>query len=264
MSSPGILSSPEVSATPTAVPLYDLKDWYRTKPLLLMAIAEQNRVHNSHCVIDRSGFLEGYVNKTSSVVLTCPSEECDFRVCAKLRKMGPDVERDALVQKKDSILQHINLCTSVPDPPKCAELLANKDFVAQATGCNSHAEIERLVRIFFMSTITTTKSAVVRETLSRMNALEGYTDGFTKLRDVLDNFKVQNPGTVYAFHRDEETKVFKHFVLVPGQSRDLVEHSATTSFALDAGFTITKHNYKAQMIVLEATDGNNNNVPVAI
>jgi hypothetical protein len=97
----------------------------------------------------------------------------------------------------------------------------------------------------------------------RTDAYEGYEDGFAQVRDLLDAIVVENPGTVYELCRDPTTKVFESFVLVPAQSRAILLYSAHDVLAVDTGYTLTHHNYKAQVFVLESTDANNNTVPVA-
>jgi hypothetical protein len=95
------------------------------------------------------------------------------------------------------VLQHVPLCTAVPGDVVRKELTSNSQFVLQAKGIKSHKGIERLVQHIFKAGITTSMSSEIRADLLEADAYEGYEDGFTKVRDLLDAIVAANPGTVY-------------------------------------------------------------------
>jgi hypothetical protein len=257
-----ILYSPEQSASPSER-VYELEDTYFTKAEFLAAVQAQNRQHQGQCGLDRKRSAPaGFVNRETAVALFCPNPDCTMRILAKTPKSGPGKPRHAVLKREVSVLQHIALCTSVPKGVTCKELLANDEFVVRAAGMKGHKEILKLVHSIFKVKITTTMSSKVRSELLGMKAFDGYHDGFTKVRDVLDAIVAAHIGTVYKLTRDDN-KVFQSLVVVPAQSRKIVLYSAQDCYGVDGGHSDTKQGYKAHILILEATDSNNISVPVA-
>jgi hypothetical protein len=65
--------------------------------------------------------------------------------------------------------------------------------------------------------------------LKDMHDHDGFTEGFSQVRHVMDEFRAQNPGTVYYLVTDA-VNVFVSLVFVPGQAYYIVKFAGRTYF----------------------------------
>jgi hypothetical protein len=204
--------------------------------------------------------VQGYVSTSHKMILFCKDSCCQMRICVNIKG-----DKRCEVTS-DSKLQHCENCMSTADCPDRQELLANQAFVDAAIGIIGKKDVfknmERLVHQYFKSTIKPALCTKLCDDLRERSAMDGFKQGFTGVRHLLQAFQDENPGCIFKIEVDDEDR-FTCLVLVPAQAFDIVRNSARTYFALDAGFSLYKA-WKGLIFVLVWSDGNNCNIPIAI
>jgi hypothetical protein len=237
---------------------------YCDRTSCLAAIKAENRRTNRDVRMDITRRLEGYVSRSHKMVLYCTDPSCPMRICVDI-----DRRDKSCAITTDSIDTHKEMCTSTAGSPTRQELLHNSDFVEAALLVISlklaggvHKSLNKLVKQYFNAEIKAGLCSELVQDLKDRFAFEGFREGFTGVRHILKEFCAVNPGSVYQLEVDLDDK-FLSCSLIPANSLCIIQCSACTVVGMDASHTRVK-TWGGNLFVLEAMDGNNCNVPIAI
>jgi hypothetical protein len=257
-------SSPEVELTSGRACTCELDRVYCDRISCLAAIKAENRRTNRDVRMDITRRLEGYVSRSHKMVLYCTDPSCPMRICVDI-----DRRDKSCAITTDSIDTHKEMCTSTAGSPTRQELLHNSDFVEAALLVISlklaggvHKSLNKLVKQYFNAEIKAGLCSELVQDLKDRFAFEGFREGFTGVRHILKEFCAVNPGSVYQLEVDLDDK-FLSCSLIPANSLCIIQCSACTVVGMDASHTRVK-TWGGNLFVLEAMDGNNCNVPIAI
>jgi hypothetical protein len=215
-------------------------------------------------VLKHSDDTPGLVNNSTFAGNTDRSPTADpctmFVVAVKYRgSERPDLAPGSVtIDALD--LNHVSGCLSKSNLLGVEEVLANTEFVEEARGYQNK-KLKSLCLKYFQTQPSNSTISRIKERISLVdNTITP--KAFNGVQDWLDQFKLLNPGSVTDFKRDAKKTIVScmvsHSVVL-----DVLKHSALKVFSLDAGFSHVK-GWRGQIFVLEMTDGDYKNMPVAI